>query len=224
MFTSSAQYFGMLPSYICTLQIFAFCNAHDISWGTKGDNTVSTDLGAAKASKGGTVELEMPSEQLDIDSGYDTALRNLRDRVEVIEPPPSAAQQQEDYYRGVRTYMVTVWMSTNAILAMAVSGAYGETGIANNVYLKFILWAVAVLALFRAIGSSTFLLINAIHSIMEGKLKFSDRSSTGSKTASRRRYGWRSKIPSFSFLNGSGTWISDKAGNATVGVKRLFNK
>ncbi|KAG9745704.1 chitin synthase, class II, partial [Aureobasidium melanogenum] len=196
MFTSSAQYFGMLPSYICTLQIFAFCNAHDISWGTKGDNTVSTDLGAAKASKGGTVELEMPSEQLDIDSGYDTALRNLRDRVEVIEPPPSAAQQQEDYYRGVRTYMVTIWMSTNAILAMAVSGAYGETGIANNVYLKFILWAVAVLALFRAIGSSTFLLINAIHSIMEGKLKFSDRSSTGSKTASRRRYGWRSKIPS----------------------------
>ncbi|KAG9727686.1 hypothetical protein KCU73_g12556, partial [Aureobasidium melanogenum] len=66
--------------------------------------------------------------------------------------------------------------------------------------------------------------INAIHSIMEGKLKFSDRSSTGSKTASRRRYGWRSKIPSFSFLDGSGTWISDKAGNATVGVKRLFNK
>jgi chitin synthase len=86
------------------------------------------------------------------------------------------------------------------------------------------LWAVAVLALFRAIGSSTFLFINAVHSVLEGKLKFSDRSSTGSKTTSRKRYGWRSKIPSFSFLNGSGTWISDRAGDATVGVKRLFHK
>lgn len=26
MFTSSAQYFMMLPSYICTLQVYAFCN------------------------------------------------------------------------------------------------------------------------------------------------------------------------------------------------------
>src|SRR5690625_286070 len=26
MFTSSAQYFALLPSYICTLQVYAFCN------------------------------------------------------------------------------------------------------------------------------------------------------------------------------------------------------
>lgn len=26
MFTSAAQYFMMLPSYICTLQVYAFCN------------------------------------------------------------------------------------------------------------------------------------------------------------------------------------------------------
>ncbi|KAK5020064.1 Chitin synthase, class 2, partial [Cryomyces antarcticus] len=87
MFTSSAQYFALLPSYICTLQVYAFCNAHDVTWGTKGDNVINTDLGAAKASKNGTVEIDMPSEQLDIDSGYDEALRNLRDRIEVPQPP-----------------------------------------------------------------------------------------------------------------------------------------
>ncbi len=98
MITSSAQYFILLPSYICTLQVYAFCNTHDVTWGTKGDNVNRTDLGGA-IGKGGTVELEMPSEQLDIDSGYDEALRNLRDRVEVLPDPVSDAQLQEDYYR-----------------------------------------------------------------------------------------------------------------------------
>ncbi|TAQ87532.1 hypothetical protein B7494_g4143 [Chlorociboria aeruginascens] len=153
MFTSSAQYFALLPSYICTLQVYAFCNTHDVTWGTKGDNVIHTDLGAAMGhGKGSTVELEMPSEQLDIDSGYDEALRNLRDRVEVPSPPVSESQQQEDYYKSVRTYMVVSWMVANAILAMAVSEAYGQTSVGDNFYLKFILWSVASVALFRALA------------------------------------------------------------------------
>jgi chitin synthase len=210
MFTSSAQYFALLPSYICTLQVYAFCNAHDVTWGTKGDNVLSTDLGAAKGKGGGNVvELEMPSEQLDIDSGYDEALRNLRDRIEVPKPGLSEAQAQEDYYRAVRTYMVIVWLVCNAILAMAVSEAYSETSTGENFYLKFILWSVAAVALFRAIGSSTFLIINMIHSIAEGKLKWSDkwegRSSVISSSSSKRSWfstpGW---------MSSSGSWVSSK--------------
>lgn len=173
MFTSSAQYFALLPSYICTLQIYAFCNTHDVTWGTKGDNVIHTDLGAAIGGKGSTVELEMPSEQLDIDSGYDEALRNLRDRLEVAVPPPSEYQQQEDYYRNVRTYMVIFWMVANGILAMAVSEAYNSTSIGDNFYLRFILWCVACLALFRALGSSTFAITHVIHKIVEGKARLS---------------------------------------------------
>jgi chitin synthase len=172
MFTSAAQYFALLPSYICTLQVYAFCNTHDITWGTKGDNVIHTDLGAAVSAKAGnTVSLEMPSEQLDIDSGYDEALRNLRDRVEVPKDGVSESQQQEDYYRAVRTYMVTIWMVTNATLAMAISEAYDSSKISDNFYLTFILWAVAALALFRAIGSSTFGIINIISAIAEGRMK-----------------------------------------------------
>jgi chitin synthase len=172
MFTSSVQYFALLPSYICTLQVYAFCNTHDVTWGTKGDNILHTDLGTAKAiGSGNTVEVEMPSEQLDIDSGYDVALRNLRDRLEVPAPVVSESQQQEDYYRAVRTYVVAVWLTCNAILAMAVSEAYGSTNVANNNYMKFILWAVAALALFRAIGSSAFGILNIISAIVEGRLQ-----------------------------------------------------
>ena len=172
MFTSSGQYFALLPSYICALQVYAFCNTHDISWGTKGDNVMHTDLGAAKSTgANGTVEVEMPSEQLDIDSGYDVALRNLRDRLEVPVPVVSEIQQQEDYYKGVRTYMVAIWITCNAILGMAVSETYSSTHVADNFYLKFILWAVASLALFRALGSSTFGIINIISMIAEGRIQ-----------------------------------------------------
>lgn len=173
MFTSSAQYFALLPSYICTLQVYAFCNTHDVTWGTKGDNVLHTDLGAAKAiGSGNTVEVEMPSEQLDIDSGYDVALRNLRDRVEAPQTPVSEGQLQEDYYKSVRTYMVAIWMTCNAILAMAVSEAY-PTGsyIKDNFYLAFILWSVAAVALFRALGSSAFAIINIVSAVAEGRIQ-----------------------------------------------------
>ena len=113
----------------------------------------------------------MPSEQLDIDSGYDEALRNLRDRLEVPKEGVGEAQQQEDYYRAVRTYMVVAWMIANAILAMAVSEAYNSTHISENFYLKFILWSVAAVAIFRALGSSAFGVINIIHMIIEGRMK-----------------------------------------------------
>lgn len=196
MFTSSAQYFALLPSYVCTLQVYAFCNTHDVTWGTKGDNVIHIDLGAAVSGKGNTVELEMPSEQLDIDSGYDEALRNLRDRLEVPQEGISEAQQQEDYYRAVRTYMVVVWMVANAILAMAVSEAYNSTHVSENFYLKFILWSVAAVAIFRALGSGAFGVINIIHMIIEGrmKMKLGDVkipdwvSDTSSKVSSKFSY------------------------------------
>lgn len=170
MFTSAFQYFMMLPSYIITLQVYAFCNTHDVSWGTKGDNVISTDLGVV-VNKGDMAEVEMPSEQLDIDSGYDEALRNLRDRLEVPQDPISESQINEDYYRAVRTYMVVIWMMANAILVMAITEIYGVKQVGTNFYLKFLLWAVAAISIFRAIGSSSYLILQLIHTVMEGKVK-----------------------------------------------------
>jgi chitin synthase len=188
MFTSFLQYLILLPSYICTLQIYAFCNTHDVTWGTKGDNVIKTDLGGAVAvGHGSTVELEMPSEQLDIDSGYDEALRNLRDRVEVPPQPVSEDQLQQDYYKSVRTYMVVTWLIANATLAMAVSEAYGGSSIGNNLYLRFILWSVAGLAVFRALGSAAYGVIAIVNMVVEGRVRI---SIEGAKLLG----GWGSKI------------------------------
>lgn len=148
---------------------------------------------------GTTVELEMPSEQLDIDSGYDEALRNLRDRLEVSQESVSEGQQQEDYYKSVRTYMVVSWMVANAVLAMAVSEAYGATAVSHNSYLKFVLWSVASLALFRAIGSSTFGIINIIEAIVEGRVRMRMKiPKRAGNWTDRFRDRWRGGVASIS--------------------------
>ncbi|ODH46406.1 chitin synthase 2 [Paracoccidioides brasiliensis] len=210
MFTSSIQYFALLPSYICTLQIYAFCNTHDVTWGTKGDNVIRTDLGTARITSSSTVELEMPSEQLDIDSGYDESLRNLRDRLEVPPPEPSEAQMQEDYYRAVRTYMVSVWFIANAILAMAVSEAFTEKSVGNNAYLAFVLWSVASLAVFRAVGSTAFAILNVVHRVMEGKMKFAAAGGTG--------YGYGSYVGSSSGGGGGSSGARSSGAGSSLGL------
>ncbi|KAK6496498.1 Chitin synthase, class 2 [Arthrobotrys musiformis] len=190
MITSSAQYFAMLPSYICTLQIYAFCNTHDVTWGTKGDNVVNTDLGAVVKEKDDIVNIELPSEQLDIDSGYDEALRNLRDRVEVPSDPPNPNQLKEDYYKNVRTYVVISWIIANGLLAMGITEAYSTDHVGDNFYLTFILWSVAGLAAFRAIGSCAFGVINIVHMLVQGRYKMK-REPNSNPLNKLRKPAWK---------------------------------
>ncbi|PYI12049.1 chitin synthase A [Aspergillus sclerotiicarbonarius CBS 121057] len=220
MFTSSAAYFILLPSYICTLQVYAFCNTHDVSWGTKGDNVLNMDLGAARVINGTTVEVEMPSEQLDIDSGYDAALRNLRDRVEVPETPITESQMQEDYYRAVRTYMVSIWMVANVVLAMAISEIYGPDSGGTNIYLAIILWSVVVLALIRVIGSTTYAILLVVQKIVEGKGKFDAGNLANMSATSSAVSGHNSTALRY----GGGASMKDKFSETKWTMKRQLGK
>lgn len=181
--TSSIQYFLLMPSYICTLQVYAFCNTHDVTWGTKGDNDQKMDLGSAvvKAEAGkDIVEIEMPSEQLDIDSGYEEALNNLRERQPDEKPAPNPATVIEDYYREVRTRVVLVWMVANALLVLIMTQVFGIDD-TNNVYLKIILWSVAALAAFRALGSLAYLVQLIIKNMSETRYKSFKRDALTGK-------------------------------------------
>ena len=69
------SYVNILSTYLIYLMIlkflsfltvmYAMCNLHDVSWGTKGDNGASKDLGGAKkvANKDGQdmYEVELPT-------------------------------------------------------------------------------------------------------------------------------------------------------------------
>ena len=74
-----------------------------MSWGTKGDNKISMDLGVVKTGKGeNAVEVAMPIAETDINAAYEDAIHVLSTK----PPKVDAATQQEDYYRNFRTKCV----------------------------------------------------------------------------------------------------------------------
>ena len=173
----------MVPAYVCTLQIYAFCNTHDVTWGTKGDNDQKMDLGSAVVNTEvgkDVVEVIMPSEQFDIDTGYEEALTSLRERVPEMPAPPNQATVVEDYYREVRTRVVLVWMIGNMLLVLIMTQVFGNGSTNDNIYLKIILWSVAALSAFRAIGSLAYLVQLIIKGISETRYKsFKREAFTG---------------------------------------------
>lgn len=77
----------------------------DVSWGTKGDNKISTDLGvvATTGKNKNEVEVEVPSAETDINAAYEDAIAVLSTKPPKSDPKPDPATEQEDYYRNFRT-------------------------------------------------------------------------------------------------------------------------
>ncbi|KAF9101746.1 Chitin synthase, class 1 [Mortierella sp. GBA35] len=160
MLTSFVQYMFMMPSYVNILNVYAFCNTHDVSWGTKGDNTTHSDLGDAKKD-GQVVEVEIPVDSADINEAYDEAIAELSHKVPEVHQSRSAAQKQDDYYRGFRTRLVMAWIGSNGILVTVICSSVMEKKLTltdgSNAYLAAIMWSVFGLSLFRFLGSTIYL-------------------------------------------------------------------
>lgn len=99
-----------------------FSNVHDVSWGTKGDNKVSTDLGVVTTGKNkNEVEVAVPTTENDIDAAYEDAIHVLSTKPPKAESKPDPATQQEDYYRSFRTNVLLAWALTNVSLYSIVN-------------------------------------------------------------------------------------------------------
>ena len=121
MITSFVQYTLMAPSYIAVLNVYAvspstpplspanpsipqFANVHDVSWGTKGDNKTTPDLGAVKTTKNKSeVEVEVPTSEKDINTLYEDAIHVLQTKPPKQEPKVDEETLKEDYYKSFRT-------------------------------------------------------------------------------------------------------------------------
>lgn len=167
MFTSFLQYLLLSPSYVNVLNIYAFCNIDDVSWGTKGD-TGAQDLGTAKAKEDGTFSVSIPVSTEEINKLY---LKEL-DKIKTPEPEEKEKKpvSNEDYYKYVRSMTVLVWMLTNFVIIAVVLETGGLSDFVEEddtdnktkrlkIFLTVILWIVCFTALFRFIGCIWYLFL-----------------------------------------------------------------
>ncbi|TID19299.1 hypothetical protein CANINC_003728 [Pichia inconspicua] len=187
--SSSAQYFLMLPAYTCLLQIYAFCNTHDVSWGTKGDTEIAPklDIATVETDAEGQVYIKTSMvEQQDIDSMYSEIVLKLKERRrKPVDMRGKRSEEsgknktkisKEDYYRDVRSRVVLLWVITNVILVMTITQIWAPDSIRSNKYLAFILWSVFGFAVFRFMGSSAYLLHLLIRKCVVMKNKYQANS------------------------------------------------
>jgi chitin synthase len=179
MITSFLQYMLLTPTYTNVLNVYAFCNTHDVSWGTKGDDKV--EKLPSVNTKDGQGKTDLPDEG-DLNAQYQREVALFSTKFKAVKTPPTEAQLQEkqmDYYRGVRTGVVLVWMIMNFALAAVVLSSAGLERITpgddqdqekqaldrSNIYLTIVLWSVAVLSGFKFLGALWFLIVRMFRGV-----------------------------------------------------------
>lgn len=180
MFTSFIQYLLLTPTYINILNVYAFCNTHDITWGTKGDDKPEK-LPTAQLKPGGKVDVSIPSDDADLNSQYEAELRTFSVKYAKPEKVITAEQKHEDYYKGFRSAVVLAWMFCNLGLAAVVLNSGGVERLTLNtaagtdqdlteanraaIYMSVVLYSVAVLSLIRFIGATWFLVVRLFRGV-----------------------------------------------------------
>jgi chitin synthase len=175
MITSFIQYLLLSPAYINVLNVYAFCNTHDISWGTKGDD--KADELPKVDTKDGKGKTDLPDEG-DLNAQYERELAVFGKKHVVVNKPPTDAQKAEaqmDYYRWIRSLTVLIWMCTNfGLIALVLSTAgvdrlnpqsEEETQFRSKIYMAVVLWSVAVLSAFKFIGLLWFLVVRMFRGV-----------------------------------------------------------
>ncbi|TFK28777.1 glycosyltransferase family 2 protein [Coprinopsis marcescibilis] len=163
MVSSFIQYICIAPSFTNILNVYAFCNLHDVSWGTKGSDKVDVLPSVSSKKEAGTVVVEDKAQvQEDVDSAFkETVTRALSKVVkkEEVEKP-----NMDDQNKTFRTRLVAFWMLSNAVLAIAIENTnrlpnqedpnadLRRLREKQNIYFSIILYATFLLALIRFLG------------------------------------------------------------------------
>ena len=123
MFHSFIQYMLLAPSYTNVLNVYAFCNWHDVSWGTKGSDKVEVMASATtKADNDGVKVIEeVDKPQADIDQAFEvTVKRALAPWVAEVE---DESKSLDDSYKSFRTRLITGWIFMNAGLTLIITNS-----------------------------------------------------------------------------------------------------
>ncbi|KAJ5623631.1 hypothetical protein N7490_012236 [Penicillium lividum] len=166
MFTSSWAYFTGMTCSINILMVYAFCNWHDVSWGTKGsDKSEALPVAQTKKEKeddkSNFIE-EVDKPQADIDSQFEATVK--RALAPFVQPEEENEKSMDDSYKAFRTNLVLIWIFSNLIVVLLITATGVDRFCLTNTsttrtsgYFSFVLWTTAGLSLFRFLGSVWFL-------------------------------------------------------------------
>ncbi|KAL8946338.1 MAG: hypothetical protein Q9222_007251 [Ikaeria aurantiellina] len=172
LFTSFIQYLLLTPTYINILNVYAFCNTHDITWGTKGDDKAEK-LPTANIKPGGKVDVSVAQDDGDLNAQYEAEMSLIRVKAPKEKRVFTESEKQEDYYKGFRSAVVLVWMFCNFALGAVVLSAGGLERVAvgnketqrATIYMAVVLWSVAGLSAFRFFGACWFLVVRVFRGV-----------------------------------------------------------
>jgi len=173
MITSFIQYMLMLPSYVNILMTYAFCNTHDVSWGTKGDNTLAPTTNTVKINPGEKISIELPT-QSSLDERYEKLIVDIKRKEKVVKAKRDETTKQDDDKKNSRTNLVLIWLFCNLFLIILITQFFNSPWFRkllkldnnyenNHFYLSFIFWSVALLSFIRFIGSTYYLIDNMLN-------------------------------------------------------------
>jgi chitin synthase len=174
MVTCFLQYLLLTPTYINIMNVYASCNTHDTTWGTKGDDTPEA-LSTAILKPEGRVELTIPADDADLNAQYDAELRAFQTKWDAPKCRILVQEKHEDYYKGFRSAIVLAWMFCNlALAAVALSASSidrvdigssvnrgaSQTGKQRTtIYLMVVLYNVAALSGIRFMGACWYMVV-----------------------------------------------------------------
>lgn len=119
--TSSWAYFFGMTTSINILMVYAFCNWHDVSWGTKGSDKADALPSAQTQKDGGKTNFieELDKPQADIDSQFEATVKRALAPYE--EPEEEYEKSMDDSYRNFRTNLLLLWIFSNLILSLLIT-------------------------------------------------------------------------------------------------------
>lgn len=156
MIHSFFQYVLMASSYTNILNVYAFCNWHDVSWGTKGSDKAEALPSAKIKTEGKSKVIDEPEKpQADIDQAFEETVKRALAPFKVEEEVEE--KTLDDSYKSFRTRLINAWIFSNcAVVIVFTSENFDWLGADSTQrtawFFRFILLATAVLSLFRFIG------------------------------------------------------------------------
>jgi chitin synthase len=147
------QYVLLLPTRINIVNLYAFCNIHDVSWGTKGDDKAYP---LPSASRFRNVSVIIPGEYAEdgLENMYKQAQQLLKTK-DNADRQSFPGNDVDITFKQFRTLIVAAWALSNGLLVFLILNYIsGPANIRKGMkFVVFVLWGFACLTGLKSAGA-----------------------------------------------------------------------